>query len=103
LDGFILPIYEQVTGNGDWSDFVTLAKYGNLTVAHSKPVAEESGMDVVDVERFARLMAADCITVNADCYEATGNNWYVYHNPATSLFEVKRLNILYTNDLDVCS
>ncbi len=29
--GFPIQVFEQVTGNGNWTDFIEIAKYGNLT------------------------------------------------------------------------
>jgi len=80
-----LPAYDQESGNGNWSDFVALAQHGNLT---NRNDVNNVSIPLVDVEKLIRLMAADALTSNVDCYETTGNNWGVYHNPETRLFEM---------------
>lgn len=42
---------------------------------------------VLDVDSYLRYLAATFLHLNLDSYPYTGNNYYLYHNPDTGLFE----------------
>jgi spore coat protein H len=42
---------------------------------------------VLDVDSYLRYLAATFLHLNLDSYPYTGNNYYLYHNPATGRFE----------------
>lgn len=68
----------------DYSDLVQLIKIINNTSLTNLPCELEK---VFNVQDFLRVAAIDVLTGNWDGYIFNKNNFYLYHNPATGLFE----------------
>lgn len=71
-------MFEQVAGNDNWTDFVNLAKYGNLSnhKTNDFSLMLYDSNSIFDIERFLRVLAVDILTTNVDSYETTGSYSY---------------------------
>lgn len=71
----------------DYSDIVALTKVVD-GVQYATPQEFAAALEqVFNVDGFLRYMAVVDATMNWDIYPNTGNNFYLYDNPATGLFE----------------
>ncbi len=71
----------------DYSDVVALTKVID-GVTYGTPQDFASALEqVFNVDSFLRYMAVVDATMNWDIYPYTGNNYYLYDNPATGKFE----------------
>jgi len=79
-----LPIYKKEFGSSSWSDFASFAKFVNTTSDEEFASQVES---TVNTDSFIRTMVAISSINNVDTYTVNGNNWCLYHNPETNLWE----------------
>jgi len=77
-------LYEQISGNGNWSDFVQLVQV--LNISNDKQFEKEIDK-IFSVERYLRVLAIEVATMNSDSYSSDGNNWIIYNNPHSGKFE----------------
>ncbi len=71
----------------DFSDIIELT-YVIDGVDYETPEDFASALEqVLDVQNYLRFQAANFTLLNLDTHPYTGNNLYLYHNPATGLFE----------------
>jgi spore coat protein CotH len=68
----------------DYTDLVNLIKVLNNTSLTNLPCELEK---VFNVQDFLKVAAIDVLTANWDGYIFNKNNFYLYHNPATDLFD----------------
>ena len=68
----------------DYSDLKELIDVLNNTSDEDFPCAIEQVFNVAD---FLKVMALDVISGNWDGYAGNKNNYYLYHNPQTGLFD----------------
>jgi spore coat protein CotH len=87
--------YELVNGPGGFEDLIQVLQVLNQT---SNEDFETAIQQVFDVERFLRLFALEICTGHLDDYARTGNNYAMFHNMETGLFEV-----LYTSYREICT
>lgn len=79
-------VYELKTNKdlNDFSDLIHLIDVINNTSEDSFKIEIEN---VFNVPGFLKCLAVDVLTGNWDNYWYLGNNFYLYHNPATDKFE----------------
>jgi len=71
----------------DYSDIVHLC-YVIDGVEYESTEAFSSALEqVFNVDSYLRYLAVILINLNLDTYPYTGNNYFIYHNPTTDLFE----------------
>jgi spore coat protein CotH len=83
-------VYGQESGNGNFSDLANFISVLNLSSNQTFP---QEITQVFDVDRYLRALAVEIYLINTDSYHRNGNNWCLYKNPATGLFEVKKFNL----------
>jgi spore coat protein H len=71
----------------DYSDIVALCRVIDGTVYASEEDFIRALESVFDMDAFLRYLAVITILDNWDSYPFTGNNYYLYHDPVTGLFE----------------
>jgi len=81
----VRPYVFQNRGNGDWSDLARLIHIIHKTENSS---FQATISQVLDVEKFLRHLVIETAVCNTDDYTRNGNNWRLYHNPKTNLFEI---------------
>ena len=73
--------------NHDFSDIIELT-YVIDGVEYDTPEDFAAALEqVLDVQNYLRFQAVNIVNLNLDTHPYTGNNLYLYHNPATGLFE----------------
>ena len=79
-------VYELKTNTGedDYSDLAEFIGILNNTPDEGFKCAIEEVFNVAD---FLKVMALDVVSGNWDGYTGNKNNFYLYHNPQTGLFE----------------
>lgn len=88
--GELSNVYEQESGNGYFDDLTQFIQV--LNISNNRDFAEKI-VQVFDVDRYLRALAVEVFTINTDSYHRNGNNWCLYKNPETDLFEVIRENL----------
>ncbi len=81
----------------DYSDIAHFIDVLNNTPIADLPCALES---VFNVDDYLKIMAADVITGNWDGYIFNKNNFYLYHNTQTGLFEFINYDLDNTMGID---
>ncbi|MBN2083901.1 MAG: CotH kinase family protein [Anaerolineales bacterium] len=71
----------------DYGDIVTLCRVLDGTVYASDEEFMRALEAVFDMDSFLRYLAVITILSNWDSYPFTGNNYYLFHDPATGIFE----------------
>ncbi|MBN1956457.1 MAG: CotH kinase family protein [Anaerolineae bacterium] len=71
----------------DYSDVVQLCYVVDGAEYESPEAFAQALEEVLNVDSFLRYMAVVVTLSNWDIYPYTGNNYYLYHNPATGRFE----------------
>jgi PKD repeat protein len=71
----------------DYSDLLELIKVIDGTQYASSEEFAAALEQVMNVDSFLRSSAVTAALANWDSYPQTGNNYYLYHNPGTGLFE----------------
>jgi hypothetical protein len=77
--------YDEGPDPQDWSDITELA--AQLAVPPQAPNAYNDLKELVDMEQFLRVQAAEALLLHWDGY-TTANNYRVYHDPITDKFEM---------------
>ena len=72
------------TEEDDYTDIAGFIDVLNNTSDGDFPCAIEEEFNVAD---FLKVMALDVVSANWDGYAGNKNNFYLYHNPQTGLFE----------------
>jgi spore coat protein H len=73
--------------NHDFSDIIELT-YTIDGVTYDTPEEFASALEqVMAVQNYLRFQAVNIVNLNLDTHPYTGNNFYLYHNPTTDLFE----------------
>ncbi len=72
------------TDEDDYTDIATFISVLNNAAEGDFPCAIEEEFNVAD---FLKVMALDVVSANWDGYAGNKNNFYLYHNPQTGLFE----------------
>jgi spore coat protein H len=73
--------------NPDYSDIIELC-YVIDGVEYESPEDFATALEeVFNVESYLRYLAVILTNLNLDTYPYTGNNYFIYHNPTTDLFE----------------
>jgi spore coat protein H len=73
--------------NPDYSDIINLC-YVIDGVEYDSPEDFAVALEkVFNVESYLRYLAVILTNLNLDTYPYTGNNYFIYHNPTTDLFE----------------
>jgi len=72
---------------GDYSDIVNLTRAIDGQVYATPESFADALEGVFNVDGFLRYMAVVDATMNWDTYPYTGNNYYLFHNPVTDIFE----------------
>ena len=84
--GALHPCFDQVEGNGNYTDFAdfvtTINKLTNETIEAELP-------KFFSVDSFIRFMVIETAISNLDSYPNYGNNWQLFHNVDTGIWEVK--------------
>lgn len=71
----------------DYSDIIDLA-YAVDGVEYDTPEDFAAALEqYLDVQNYLRWQAVNIVNLNLDTHPYTGNNLYLYHNPATDLIE----------------
>lgn len=85
--GLVLKTNEDALEMNDFSDVT--AWTGAMASALADPSAENLAAleAVMDVDSYLRYQAWTLVIANLDAYYSMHHNLYVYHNPATDLFE----------------
>jgi len=65
----------------DWSDLIALCKLLDQTDPADYPTKVEP---ILDMDSILTALALDNLTVNLDSYVDMAQNYYIYHDPATS-------------------
>jgi hypothetical protein len=71
----------------DYSDIVNLCKVLDGTTYTSDEEFMAALESVFDMDAFLRYLAVVTLIDNWDTYPYTGNNYYLYHDPVTDIFE----------------
>ncbi len=71
----------------DYSDIIELTRVIDGTQYATADGFATAVEEVLDVDSYLRYLAATFLHLNFDTYPYTGNNFYIYHNPGTDLFE----------------
>lgn len=71
----------------DYSDIVNLCRVLDGTDYASDEEFIQALEGVFDMDAFLRYLAVITILNNSDTYPFTGNNYFLFHDPATGLFE----------------
>jgi spore coat protein H len=71
----------------DYSDIVNLCKVLDGTTYTSDTEFIRAFESVFDMDAFLRYLAVVTLIDNWDSYPYTGNNYYLYHDPVTDIFE----------------
>lgn len=91
------PVYDQQQGNGDYSDLAHLVDFiNNFNGANYRDSLEK----LVNVNALLKAYAIDVITGNWDNYAFNQNNYYLYKNPQTELFEYLPYDVDNTFGID---
>jgi spore coat protein H len=73
--------------NPDYSDIIQLC-YVLDGVEYESPEEFAAALEeVFNVDSYLRYLAVILTNLNLDTYPYTGNNYFIYHNPTTDLFE----------------
>ena len=80
-------IYDLTT-NEEADDYTDLAEFIIFLNRTSDVTFEALIRDYIDVDKVLKVMAVDMITGMWDDYMFNNNNYYLYHNPETSQFEL---------------
>jgi len=73
--------------DADYSDIVYLCKVLDGTTYASDEEFMAALESVFDMDAFLRYLAVVTLIDNWDSYPYTGNNFYLYHDPVTDIFE----------------
>jgi spore coat protein H len=73
--------------DADYSDIVNLCKVLDGTTYASDEEFMAALESVFDMDAFLRYLAVVTLIDNWDTYPYTGNNYYLYHDPVTDIFE----------------
>jgi len=79
-------VYLVFSGPGTFSDLVQLIRATNATVVPDDQ-CQVAVSKILYVERFLRYHALETFLCNDDAFSSNGNNWLIYNNPDTGLFE----------------
>ncbi|MBN1439181.1 MAG: CotH kinase family protein [Anaerolineales bacterium] len=71
----------------DYSDIVELCRVIDGTAYESEEDFRRALEGVVNMDAFLRYLAVVTLLDNWDSYPYTGNNYFLYHDPVTDLFE----------------
>jgi PKD repeat protein len=71
----------------DYSDIVNLCRVLDGTTYASDAEFRQALESVFDMDAFLRYLAVITLLDNWDSYPFTGNNFYLYHDPVTGIFE----------------
>lgn len=74
-------------GRADYSDLINLCRVIDGEEYESPEAFAEALEQVFNVDGFLRYMAVQMAVMTWDFYPNTGNNFYLYHDPATGRFE----------------
>lgn len=68
----------------DYSDLVTLIKKGNQSTTANLPTELSQ---ILDIDQFLKAYAVEVMLGHWDDYAYNKNNYFLYHNPKSNLFE----------------
>jgi hypothetical protein len=71
----------------DYTDIINLCRVIDGTTYASDAEFMQAAESVINVDSFLRYMAVITILNNWDSYPITGNNYYLYNNPVSGVFE----------------
>jgi spore coat protein H len=93
IEGYPKPRGEVAYGlqtnleNPDYSDIIQLCYVIDGAEYESPEDFAMALEEVLNVESYLRYLAVILTNLNLDTYPYTGNNYFIYHNPTTDLFE----------------
>lgn len=79
-------VYLQKQGNGNYSDLMALCRILNSSYATIDDF-QAAIASVFNVEGYLQWLPIEMAIGNSDGYSQKGNNYYLYHNPATKLID----------------
>ena len=89
-------VYDQVQGDGTFTDLVRLIKAFNT----SEPYFEQEVEKIVDLDTVAKCFAFTFASGMGDNMYSSANNYLLYYNPHRGMFEVYIMDFEYAWSYD---
>jgi hypothetical protein len=87
-------------GDNDYTDLLNLIRVLDGTTYDSTEDFSRALEQVINVDSFLRYLAVITATSNWDSYLYTGNNYFLYANPSTGIFEWIPWDLTWGNSIN---